>query len=104
MNKDQKANVTFNQKKLLTAKYTLTKGSLTFEPSYNLDKKAAAVSVSKKVGKKDTVKVSYDLKSEGAALEWNRKPFKVVMSTSVNKSLKVAKPTLAATFENVYEF
>lgn len=46
---------------LTSAKYTVVKGSLTVEPSYNFDKKAAAVAVSKKQGK-NNFKLSYDLK------------------------------------------
>ena len=53
---------------------------------------------------KDNLKLSYDLKSENAALEWNRKPFKVVLSSVVSKKPSVGKPTLAATYENVFEF
>mmetsp|Transcript_16299 Transcript_16299/g.40565 ORF Transcript_16299/g.40565 Transcript_16299/m.40565 type:complete len:227 (-) Transcript_16299:661-1341(-) len=102
--KGQKANVTFNQKKVLTAKYTYTKGDYTAEPSYNFTRKAPAVAVTKKLGSKDTLKVSYDIKSEGAAAEWARKPFKVTLSSSVSKKLQVGKPSLSAIFENVYEF
>ncbi|GFR48407.1 hypothetical protein Agub_g10301 [Astrephomene gubernaculifera] len=49
--KNQKANVTFNQQKVLTAKYTLANGDFTYEPSYNFDKQAPAVAISKKQGK-----------------------------------------------------
>ncbi len=63
---------------------------------------APAVAVTKRLNK-DTLKLSYDIKSEGAALEYNRKPVKVTLSTSVGKSLRVAKPTLAVVFENTYD-
>lgn len=104
LNKNQKANTTFNQQRLLTAKYTFTKGDYTLEPSYNFVRSAPAVAVTKKLTAKDTLKLSYDIKSEGAAAEWNHKPFKVVLSTSVSKKLTVGKPTLAASYENIFEF
>lgn len=85
---------------LLTAKYTYTRGDFTYEPSYNFEKKGPAVAVTKRHGK-DSFKASYDLKSEGAALEWNRKPFKVTVSSTVGKG-GVGKPTVSAVFENVY--
>lgn len=100
--KNQKANVSFNQEKFISAKYTLTKDDYTFEPSYNFDKKAPAVSISKKCCK-DTLKLAYDLKSENATLEWNRKPVKVSVSSTVSKS-GVSKPTVSVVAENVYEF
>lgn len=100
---DQKANVVYNQSKLISAKYTLVKNSFTYEPSYNFDKKAPAVSVAKKQGK-DNFKISYDLKSENATAEWNRKPFKVTVSSTVSRKGSVSKPTVAAVFENTYEF
>ncbi len=53
---------------------------------------------------KSNLKLSYDLKSENAAFEWNRKPFKVVLSSVVSKKPSVGKPTVAATYENVFEF
>jgi len=101
--KDQKANVVFNQSKVISAKYTLAKGDYTYEPSYNFDKKAPALAVSKKHGK-DSFKVSYDLKSEAAALEWTRKPLKVTLSSGISRKSGVGKPTLAAVFENTYNF
>lgn len=67
--------------------------------------KAAAVSVTKKVGKSDTVKLAYDLKSEAAAIEYSHKPIKLVLGTTVSKSkFGVAKPSLSAIFENTYTF
>lgn len=66
---------------------------------------APAVAVTKKVGKKgDTVKLSYDIKSEGTTLEYVHKPIKVTATTTVGKSLKFAKPTFSAIFENTYTF
>lgn len=62
--KGQKVNCTFNQDKLLTAKYTYVKGDITAEPSYNFVRKAPAVALTKKMGSKDTLKLSYDIKSE----------------------------------------
>ncbi|PNH03298.1 hypothetical protein TSOC_010664 [Tetrabaena socialis] len=99
----QKANVTFNQKKVLTAKYTLAKGDFTYEPSYNFVRSAPAVAVSKKQGK-ELFKLAYDLKSEVASLEWTHKPLKVTVASVVSKDLKVAKPSVSAVFENVYSF
>lgn len=52
--KGHKANVSFNQKNVLAAKYTLTKGDYTAEPSYNFVRKAPAVAVTKKMGSKVT--------------------------------------------------
>ncbi|KXZ51108.1 hypothetical protein GPECTOR_14g9 [Gonium pectorale] len=101
--KDQKANVTFNQKEVLTAKYTIVKGDFTYEPSYDLPKQAPSVAVTKKQGK-DAFKLSYNLKTEGAALEWNRKPLKVTLSSTVSKNLAFSKPSVSAVFENVYNF
>jgi hypothetical protein len=95
--------VVYNQDKVTSAKYTIVKGDFTYEPSYNFDKKAPAVSVAKKQGK-DNFKISYDLKSENASLEWNRKPIKVTVSSTVSKKGSVSKPTVAAVFENVYSF
>lgn len=101
--KTQKANLVFNQEKMISAKYTVVNNDFTYEPSYNFDKKAPAVAISKKQGKAN-LKLSYDLKSENAALEWNRKPFKIVLSSVVSKKPSVGKPTVAASYENVFEF
>lgn len=63
------------------------------------------MAVTKKVGKKgDTVKLSYDIKSEGTTLEYVHRPIKVTATTTVGKSLKFAKPTFSAIFENTYTF
>eukprot|EP00199_Chlamydomonas_sp_CCMP681_P005357 CAMPEP_0119101140 /NCGR_PEP_ID=MMETSP1180-20130426/262_1 /TAXON_ID=3052 ORGANISM="Chlamydomonas cf sp, Strain CCMP681" /NCGR_SAMPLE_ID=MMETSP1180 /ASSEMBLY_ACC=CAM_ASM_000741 /LENGTH=245 /DNA_ID=CAMNT_0007085203 /DNA_START=82 /DNA_END=819 /DNA_ORIENTATION=- len=102
--KGQKANLTFNQKNLLAAKYTFITGDFTAEPSYNFLKSAPAVAVSRKCSTKDIAKVSYDFKSESAALEWNHKPFKAVLSSSVSKQLSVGKPSVALTYESILEF
>ncbi len=56
-------------------------GDYTLEPTYNFVKQAPAVAVTRKMSAKDTLKLSYDIKSEAAAAEWNRKPFKVRMLT-----------------------
>ena len=65
--------------------------------------KAPAVSVTKKIGKSDTLKLAYDLKSEAAAIEFAHKPLKVVLGTTVCKSkFSVAKPTLSFVYENTY--
>lgn len=37
----------------------------------------------------DTLKISYDLKSEGASAEWAHKPLKVTLSSTVSKKLQV---------------
>mmetsp|Transcript_35614 Transcript_35614/g.79164 ORF Transcript_35614/g.79164 Transcript_35614/m.79164 type:complete len:228 (-) Transcript_35614:691-1374(-) len=104
VNKNQKANLTFNQKKLLTAKYTLNKGTFTYEPSYNFDKKAPAIAITKKI-KANTLKVAYDLKSEGASLEFNKQPFKLTVSTVIAKKFnRIDKPTVSAVFEKTYNF
>lgn len=102
--KGHKANVAFNQKNVLSAKYTLTQGDYTAETSYNLARKAPAVAITKKLGAKDTLKVSYDLKSEGASAEWSHKPVKITLSSTVSKKLQVGKPNLSCVLENVYEF
>ncbi|GAX78394.1 hypothetical protein CEUSTIGMA_g5836.t1 [Chlamydomonas eustigma] len=106
INKSQKATFNMSQNQLLSAKYAIAaKGGFTLEPSYNLVKKAPAISVTKKVGKSDTIKLAYDLKSEATSVEFNHKPFKLTLGTSVSaKQKKVAKPTVALTFENTYNF
>ena len=57
--------------------HTPSQGDYTLEPSYNFTKQSPAVAATKKFGKKDTVKLTYDVKSEAAACEWAHKPFKV---------------------------
>jgi len=102
--KGQKANITFNQQQMLTAKYTYSFNEYTAEPSYNFVKKSPALAVTRKLNDKDTLKLSYDVKADAAAAEWNRKPFKVVVSTNISNKLAVGRPSVAATFENVYDF
>lgn len=65
--KGQKANVVYNQSKLISCKYTLSKGDLTYEPSFNFDKQAPAVAVTKKQGAKDTIKVCCGLERRCSA-------------------------------------
>lgn len=50
----------------------------------------------------DKYKASYDLKSEKASLEWNRKPYKVTLSSSVNSS-GVGKPSVSANWEQAFD-
>lgn len=102
--KGVKANTTFNQKRVLATKLTLTKGDYTIEPSYNLVRAAAAVSATKKLGGKDTLKISYDLKSQAAAAEYAHKPFKLTLGGSVSQGLTFSKPTLSAVYENTISF
>lgn len=104
LNSKAKANVTFNQQRVLSAKCTLTKGKFTAEPSYNFPKKAPAVSVTARVHGPDTLKLAYDIKSEGTTLEYAHKPFKFTVATTAGKSLKFAKPTFSATYENTISF
>ncbi|GAX77238.1 hypothetical protein CEUSTIGMA_g4685.t1 [Chlamydomonas eustigma] len=105
VNKTQKATFNMSQNQLLSAKYTIVQRGFTLEPSYNLVKKAPAISITRKVGKSDTLKLAYDLKSEAATVEFNHRPFKLTLGTSVStKQKKVAKPTVALTFENTYNF
>jgi hypothetical protein len=104
INKNWKTSCTWDSKKLLTAKYAITKGCNTFEPSYNFEKKSAALALTVKGGilvKADTCKLTYDLKSKNATIEYNKKPIKLVLSAPVAMG---SKPKLTATFEPVYSF
>lgn len=103
VNSQQKAFVSFNQKRLISAKYTINKGTFTAEPGYNFLKSSPSVALTKKLKNKDTIKLTHDVKSESSAVEYNHTPFKVVLSTKLGKSLKVGRPTLAMTFEKTYE-
>jgi hypothetical protein len=76
-------------------------GDFKYEPSYNFVKQAPALAVSTSRGK-DTYKASYDLKSETAALEWNRDSYKVVASASVNSN-GFGKPSVTATYEQSFD-
>ena len=105
LNSSQRVNLTWTQKQPLVGKYTLTKGKFTCEPSYNFVTKAPVITVTKKQGKKGTVKVAFDLKSKAGNLELGYSPFKLTLGTSVKTSpFKVAKPNVAAVFENLYSF
>ena len=55
-------------------------------------------------GSGDTLKLAYDLVSEAAAVEYNHKPFKVVLGTKVGRNnTSIAKPTVSLVFENTYD-
>lgn len=103
LNKAQKSLITFNSKKLLTAKYTYAKGSMIYEPTYIFPREALAMAVTKKI-KSDTLKVSYDLRSEVASMEWNHKPFKLTLTNSIKKGLPptATKPNLSVIYENTF--
>lgn len=101
VNSSGKATLHFEDFAVTSAKYSLTQGDFTYEPSYNFVKQAPALSVSTSRGK-DTFKASYCLKSETAGLEWNRKPYKVSLSSSVNAS-GVGKPSICASYEQAFD-
>lgn len=46
----------------------------------------------------------WSAQSENAALEWALKPVKVTVSSVVSKKPSVGLPTIAAVYENVFEF
>lgn len=102
LDKNTTAQLSFNQQKLLLAKYTINHGQYTYEPTYNFVRETPAVAVTRRSGT-DTYRVGYDFKAETASLEFARKPFKIVMSSKVASDFKYAgKPSLMATFENIY--
>lgn len=103
LNSEQKAFVAFNQKQLVSAKYTVTKGSLTVEPGYNFVKSSPALIVTKKLKNKDTVKLTHDVKSEQTSIEYGHGPLKAVVSTKLGKSLKIGtKPNISVSWEKTF--
>ena len=103
VNSSQKAFVAFNQKQLVSSKYTVTKGSLTVEPGYNFVKASPAIIVTKKLQNKDSVKLMHDLKSEQTSIEYGHGPIKATVSTKLGKSLKIGtKPNISVSWEKTF--
>jgi hypothetical protein len=103
VNSSQKAFVAFNQKQLVSAKYTVTKGSLTVEPGYNFVKASPAIIVTKKLQNKDSVKLMHDVKSEQTSIEYGHGPIKATVSTKLGKSLKIGtKPNISVSWEKTF--
>ena len=103
INSEQKAFVAFNQKQLVSAKYTVTKGSLTVEPGYNFVKSSPALVLTKKLDNKDTIKLMHDVKSEQTSLEYGHGPIKATIATKLGKSLKIGtKPNITVAWEKTF--
>ena len=104
VNSSQKAFVAFNQKQLVSAKYTVSKGSLTIEPGYNFVKSSPAIVLTKKLDNKDTIKLQHDVKSEQTSIEYGHGPIKATISTKLGKSLKIGtKPNISVSWEKTIE-
>ncbi|MEW5305174.1 MAG: hypothetical protein WDW38_002064 [Sanguina aurantia] len=102
LDKNNKTTVNLSNERVVSAKHAMTSGSLTYEPSYNFVKQAPAFAITQKQGKA-TYKAAYDLKAEKASLEYVQKPYKFTAESKL-VSGKPQPVTLAAIFEQIYEF
>lgn len=96
---NKKATVAFNDKQVTNVKIALTDDKFTYEPSYNLVRKAPSLSVSRPLhgGK---YKFGWNLKTDDVSLEYSYKALKFVAF----KSPKQPVPRVAASIEHDFEF
>uniref|UniRef100_A0A7R9Z0N7 Uncharacterized protein n=1 Tax=Chlamydomonas euryale TaxID=1486919 RepID=A0A7R9Z0N7_9CHLO len=104
LNLQNKLNATFSQDALQTGKWTFMQGRTTVEPSYNFTRKAPAISLTRKI-RQDALKATYDVKSEGLALEWQHNLVKLNVATKIGRDSKfvsILKPTVGVTLEKAF--
>uniref|UniRef100_A0A383W275 Uncharacterized protein n=2 Tax=Tetradesmus obliquus TaxID=3088 RepID=A0A383W275_TETOB len=96
---NKKATVAFTEKQVTNVKIALTDDKWTYEPSYNLVKKAPSLAISRPMhgGK---YKFGWNLKTDDLSLEYGYKALKFVAFKSPNQPV----PRVAASFEHDLEF
>lgn len=96
---NKKATVMFSDREVTNAKIALTDGDWTYEPSYNLVKKAPSLAISRPMhgGK---YKFGWNLKTDDLSLEYTYRALKFVAL----KSPKDNVPRVAASIEHDFEF
>lgn len=97
---NKKSVVAFNEKGLVNVKLLLTDDQWTYEPSYNLLKRAPSLAVSRPVngGKGGRVKLGWNLKTDDLTGEWHYDAFRVVAV----KRPDVAVPTVGVALERAF--
>eukprot|EP00775_Hariotina_reticulata_P004888 gene4888-5133_t len=95
---NKKATVAFTDKQVTNVKIALTDDKFTYEPSYNLVKKAPSLAISRPLhgGK---YKFGWNLKTDDLSLEYSYKALKFVAF----KSPKDTIPRIGASFEHDWE-
>lgn len=96
---NKKATVAFTDKQVTNVKIALTDDKWTYEPSYNLVKKAPSLAISRPMhgGK---YKFGWNLKTDDLSLEYTYKALKFVALKSPNMNV----PRVAASIEHDFEF
>jgi len=98
---NKKATFNFNDKQVTNVKLALADGKFTYEPSYNLVKKAPSLAVSRPIGSNGgKYKFGWNLKTDDLSLEYSYKALKLVAL----KRPDVAVPRLGISMEHDFEF
>jgi hypothetical protein len=97
---NKKTVVAFNERGVSNVKLLLTDEAWTYEPSYNLLKRAPSLAVSRPVngGKGGRVKLGWNLKTDDLTGEWLYNAFRVVAV----KRPDVAVPTVGVALERAF--
>jgi hypothetical protein len=97
---NKKSVVAFNEKGLVNVKLLLTDDQWTYEPSYNLLKKAPSLGVSRPVngGKGGKVRMTWNLKTDDLTGEWQ---YQAVRFVAVKRP-DVAIPTVGVAMERAF--
>lgn len=97
---NKKTVVAFNERGVVNVKLLLTDEAWTYEPSYNLLKKAPSLAVSRPVngGKGGRVKMGWNLKTDDLTGEWQYDAFRLVAV----KRPDVAVPTIGVALERAF--
>lgn len=97
---NKKTVLAFNERGLTNVKLLLTDEQWTYEPSYNLLKRAPSLAVSRPVngGKGGRVKLGWNLKTDDLTGEWHYDAFRVVAV----KRPDVAVPTVGVALERAF--
>jgi hypothetical protein len=97
---NKKAVFAFNERQVVNVKLLLTDEQWTYEPSYNLLKKAPSLAVSRPVngGKGGRVRLGWNLKTDDLTGEWQYQAVRVVAV----KRPDVAVPTIGVALERAF--
>ncbi|KAI8469571.1 MAG: hypothetical protein J3K34DRAFT_423236 [Monoraphidium minutum] len=96
---NKKVFVAFNRQEVTNVKLALADGKFTYEPSYNLLRKAPSLAISRPLGR-GKYKVGWNLKTDDVTIEYVVEGVKLL----VHKRPSVQVPMLGCSFERDFSF
>lgn len=96
---NKKVTVAFDQKQVTNVRLALADGRYTYEPSYNLVKKAPSLAVSRPLGG-GKYRVGWNLKTDDVTVEYAIQGVRLLMHKQPNNNV----PLLGASFERDFAF